>query len=425
MFPLLPIFVPLGINRRQRRWPYVTWGLIAANVLVYVYALALGPANYHNLTLRYGFIPDHPTFVSLFSCQFLHAGGLHLLGNMVFLLVFGACVEDALGPALFLLFYLIGGLSADYLHAAMAQLSGISTGQACIGASGAVAALMGLSAIRFRKYDVRLWYLLVVFFLIVPRIYTGVFRLRCWLATGIWALLELGPAVSSIFSRWGDPVAHWAHLGGFGLGLAVSLVFGFAREGADEHVLEEAERAPLTNFPEIARLVETDPGNAAGWLLYARSRTKSGHHEEAREAYIKALEIFAAERKTAEVAQVYAELNQRLNPFGINRETFMQVGVLTDEGGFPELALHAYTCAARLDRQAPEAATAMLKAGRLSLERGDYEQAATWFRAFLKYHSGSEWVEMIKGMLADAESRLAETAPTRARRVAVPPPPVG
>ena len=418
------LILPLGTTRKQRQWPYVTWAIVALNVLLYAYSLGLGEDGFNNLLQSYGFVPAHPSVLTVLSSQFLHAGFVHLAGNMVFLITFGPCVEDALGPPLYLIFYLVGGIAAVFLHSMLAGLSGVDRAVPMVGASGALAALMGLSALRFHRYHVRIWYFLLLFLMFIPRVFSGTFKLQCAIATGAWGAMETVPAVASLFIKAApSQVAHWAHLGGFGLGLLVSLAFGLAKEGTQEYTLEEGERAPLTNFPEIARLVEREPDNAAGWVLFARARWKTGHAQECCEAYLNALRLYAERKQVAESAQVYRELFRRFQGTVLPGELLVSLGAMFDEAGQPELALHAYTCRARLDPQGPEGAIAMMKAGRLCLEQSDYARASAWFRAFLRQHPQSEWAGMVQGMLQKAE-REAGPAPGQAPvRRGVPPPP--
>jgi len=419
---VFPLIIPYGTTRKQRRWPYATWSLVAVNVLLYCYSLALGEDGYHNFIMHYGFIPNSPTLTGIFASMFLHAGLPHLLGNMLFLVVFGACVEDALGWPLYLLFYLSSGVAGSFLYASLSGMSGISRGEPCIGASGAVAGLMGLSALRFHRYHVKIWYFVLLWLFIMVRVFQGTFRLRCSIATGIWAGLELVPAVASLYGMQADRIAHWAHLGGFGLGVLVCLAFGLAKEGSEEHILEEGERAPMSKLADIANLLERDPANAGAWLLYGRSRFKTGHIEDSRNACVRALELYLQQKRPEEAAGAYRELNRRFTSLALGPEVLMRAGGLLDESGHPELALHAYTCLARLDPGTAEAAVAMMKAGRLCQDRGDYATALAWFQAFLKHHPDSEWAPMVRSMLQSAQQSAATAPQPRPVRVEVPPP---
>jgi len=427
---MLPLFVPLGIVRRQRRWPYVTWSLVAINTLLYLYALGLGEDGYTNFVLYYGFVPQHPSVLAVFTSQFLHGGFLHLFGNMLFLIVFGPAAEDALGPALYLGFYLAGGVAAAFLHAMLGAASGANPAEPMIGASGAIAALMGLAVLRFHRYPVKVWYFFLLWVMIVPRIFTGVVRLPCALAAGAWGAMELLPAVGGlVWPQTADPVAHWAHIGGFGLGMLVCLAFGLAHEGSEEYTLEEAEKAPLTNFPQIAALVERQPKNAGAWTLYARSRWKSGHAEDSREAFLRAIPLYLEQGKPAEAVAAYRECVSHFRATSLPADLLNPLAPAAEQLGAWDVAYQAYALLARLVPEGEPNALALLRAGRIALERRqDPHAAVQWLSALLRRHPGSDLAQVAAALLKRAEQEAALAPPPapppgQVPRVMVPPPP--
>jgi len=229
--------IPLYDTIPTRRFPVVTVGLIVANVLVFLFELTL-PA--HGLTTdglfyRLGLIPyelvhqvDVPphdlvpwAFTPLTS-QFLHAGWLHIIFNMLFLWIFGNNVEDAMGRLKFLVFYLVCGLAA-----ALAQSLVLPDATApTIGASGAIAGVLGAYIVLYPRSQVLSW----VFFLIVP--------LPAWLWIGIWFVTQLFEGAATLGRTGG--VAYFAHIGGFIAGLLLVFVFA-ARRRAE---LRRARRLP-------------------------------------------------------------------------------------------------------------------------------------------------------------------------------------
>ena len=202
MFPLADINRPL-------RPPLVVKLLVALNVLVFAYELLLTPPARQALFGAYGFVPAQfwadplGKGYQLFTSQFLHGGWAHILGNMWFLWVFGDNVEDRLGSGRFTLFYLLGGALA-----ALAQgIYGPNVNAPMIGASGAISAVMGAYVIMFPQARILtlLWLIAVPLFFYLP----------AYVYLGYWALVQF---VSGLFG--GSHVAFWAHLGGFGWGLA-------------------------------------------------------------------------------------------------------------------------------------------------------------------------------------------------------------
>lgn len=198
---------PLRDANTHRTTPFVTYGLIGVNLLVFVYGLQLALPEAERFLLVYSFIPqlffEYPVTSAYrpLSSLFLHGGWAHLLGNMFFLFVFGDNIEDRLGRGRYLLFYLVGGVAATLLHALFTPSSPVPL----IGASGAVSAVLGAYIVLFPRQRV-LTYVVPIF----------VFWLPAWLYLGYWALVQGVQAVNGLtLLGGGDNIAWWAHVGGF------------------------------------------------------------------------------------------------------------------------------------------------------------------------------------------------------------------
>lgn len=212
--------IPLKDENPTRTKPVVTVGLIAANVAAFIYMLSLGPAGAERLINVAGIIPYEITHMSevgeqalvplpltMVTGMFLHGGLLHLAGNMLYLWIFGNNVEDAVGHVRFVGFYLLCGWVASLIHV----LSVPDSSLPMIGASGAVAGVLGAYAVLFPK--ARIWSLVFILFFVrmvsVPAI----------VLLGVWFLLQLAS-----IGRGGS-VAWLAHIGGFVAGAALILPF--------------------------------------------------------------------------------------------------------------------------------------------------------------------------------------------------------
>jgi membrane associated rhomboid family serine protease len=156
--------------------------------------------------------PDKSWLASIFVSMFLHGSWLHLGGNMLFLWIFGNNVEDRLGLVLFVLFYVMGGLAATGLQLAFDPNSAIPN----VGASGAIAAILGAYLVMFPNARI---HTLVIFFFITFVDLPAVFVLLSWFA------LQLFSGVGGMGRVVGGGVAYWAHVGGFGFGALVALLF--------------------------------------------------------------------------------------------------------------------------------------------------------------------------------------------------------
>lgn len=206
--------IPIRGQASQRIWPIITLGLIGLNLLIFLGQMRLGEDATLQLFWQGGAIPAKLSQVKLFSSWqslklvatmftslFLHAGWIHLLGNLLFLWVFGEALEDEIGHLRFLGFYLFCGFFSLLLHATVAGRLSVPI----IGASGAIAGLLGAYLIRFPQAPVQtLLFLLVRFKIVSVPAYV-------WL--GLWLMLQLYGL------RQGGAVAWFAHLGGFFSGL--------------------------------------------------------------------------------------------------------------------------------------------------------------------------------------------------------------
>jgi membrane associated rhomboid family serine protease len=216
--------IPLRDTIPSASFPLVTITLIVVNTLIYLYEQSLGPAV-ERFVLQYGFVPARylyfahaepwnvlDRFGPMLTSMFLHGGFLHLLGNMWILWIFGDNVEDRLGKGRFLLYYLICGLAAVYLH----YLTGRTSGVPVIGASGAIAGVMGGYFVLFPHARV-LTLIPIFIFIQIVTIPAVVFLV-------LWFLMQLLSGVVASAAQVGGGVAWWAHIGGFIAGAAWMIV---------------------------------------------------------------------------------------------------------------------------------------------------------------------------------------------------------
>jgi membrane associated rhomboid family serine protease len=209
--------IPLRSSERTYTPSTVTLWLIVANVLVFLYELSLGLNSRHmnHFIMSYGIVPDQLRPVTIITSMFIHGGFLHILGNMWFLWIFGRGVEDLLGHAKFLFFYFACGIAAGLVHIIVNANSPVPT----VGASGAIAGVMGAYLIKFPR--ARIVTLVFIFFFITTLDIPAMFLLLYWFAIQFFS--GVGSVGYSAASS-GD-VAWFAHIGGFlaGMGLVMLL----------------------------------------------------------------------------------------------------------------------------------------------------------------------------------------------------------
>ena len=227
--------IPFKDDNPTQTFPAVTILLIAVNVGVFIYQLflhwTLGPRADQEFVWRMGAIPYElirlkdvisptpiPLYLTPLTAMFIHGGFMHIGGNMLYLWIFGNNVEDVLGHVRFLAFYLVCGLVATLVHIVSSPNSQIPM----VGASGAIAGVLGAYFIRFP--GARVHVLMFLFFFI------RVVRVPAVIVLGFWFLIQLMNA-SAASGGVGGGVAWFAHIGGFIVGLIVMLRYGRRRWG--------------------------------------------------------------------------------------------------------------------------------------------------------------------------------------------------
>lgn len=201
---------PLRDSTPSKNVPYLTIGLIIINLLIFFFELSLDNRSLNRLLMEYGLIPvliseqsySLAAYSPLVTSMFLHGSWMHVIGNMWSLWLFGDNLEDNMGPWRFLVFYLICGLVAGFTHYLINPQSTVPV----VGASGAVAGVMGAYFLMFRDARVLTY---------IPPIF--IFPLPAWIFLGFWALSQVWYVVSGS----GQSIAFWAHIGGFIAGMVI------------------------------------------------------------------------------------------------------------------------------------------------------------------------------------------------------------
>lgn len=244
---------PIRDHNPSLRPPVITWTLIAINVLVFLsYWPMLGDERAISaLFSTFGVVPaaiSHGVgYGALITSMFLHGGFLHLAGNMLFLFIFGDNLEDKLGHVGFALFYLACGIGAALMQVAVAPNSMVPM----VGASGAIAGVMGGYLLLFPRARVDVLVILVLFVTVVT--------IPAWLMLGFWFLVQLASGLANPVG--GGGIAFWAHTGGFLVGILLVLPtwirlggpqFWDRSHGHPEHA-EATYRMVRTGVPRVPR----------------------------------------------------------------------------------------------------------------------------------------------------------------------------
>ncbi|MCD6248710.1 MAG: rhomboid family intramembrane serine protease [candidate division Zixibacteria bacterium] len=212
------MFIPIRDDQPTIRTPHVTIALILLNTVIFLISQTLGAKGYASILTQYGYIPElfldfgahyiAPSWIygTPITSMFLHGGWMHLIGNMLFLWIFGNNIEDYFGPIRFLLFYLVSGLAAIALYTVFNPDSTVPL----VGASGAIAGVMGAYFVLHPRARITV---LIIYFLIMVREFPAKVVLGIWF--GFQVLMSL------FGGSGGGGVAFLAHVGGFILGWAL------------------------------------------------------------------------------------------------------------------------------------------------------------------------------------------------------------
>ena len=218
--------IPLRVDTLRTSLAAFNGLLISLNILAFIYEISLPPKAGEVLVHTFGLVPAHTqllftghgitfsqAFLPTITSTFLHGGWMHLLGNMLFLFVFGGSVEDAIGHLQYLIFYFICGIGAAAAHIFFNLNSNLPT----VGASGAISGVMGAYIVLFPRSRVTtLIPALLLFFTV---------RIPAVLMLGYWFLIQFVSGVTSLGLSNQGGVAWWAHVGGFLLGAFLALLF--------------------------------------------------------------------------------------------------------------------------------------------------------------------------------------------------------
>jgi membrane associated rhomboid family serine protease len=368
--------------------------------------------NSASILNKYAFIPAHPTLVGLLAANFLHGGWLHIIGNMWFLWLAGAILEDTWGRVIYPVFYMIAGVLAFQVHA-MVNVGSLTP---VIGASGAIAGLMGAFLVRFPTTKIEMGYLL--FYRFVR------FKMAAYWLLPVWLLMEV--LYGSVFGQ-SSGVAHWAHVGGFAFGALIALAVQksgleqVAEKGIQEKIswvshpllAQAGEQMEKKEFDQAAsglqKLLLEKPDSVDAYRMLQRIYWQKNDLPAQREALLKllALEIKANDHEGAmQTCQDFRNAGGEKLPaplwleFGRRLETQPDISRAADE--YIELA-KAYPAE-------KQGLLAQMAAGRIYLKRLNRPSDA--LRLYEAAQSSSiphaDWQSTIDRAIADAK-RILQT----------------
>ena len=210
---------PLYDTLRSRRFPIVNWMLILLNGMAFYYELKLGEAGLNRFIHTWGLIPFQltsspaETWITIFTSMFLHGGWFHILSNMWVLAIFGDNIEDRMGSGRYLIFYFLSGMAASWMQVFLSPASN----QPMVGASGAIAGVLGAYLILFPR--ARIASLVPIFFIFT------IIEIPAVIFLGFWFVSQLFSGWLALYGAEMSGIAWWAHIGGFVFGMFAVRLF--------------------------------------------------------------------------------------------------------------------------------------------------------------------------------------------------------
>lgn len=302
---------------------------------------------------KVGLKPNGFNLLKLFTSMFIHANFLHLFFNMLFLWLVGCNIEDVWGRKIFLGLYFVSGAVAALCHVAAYPQSA----SPLVGASGAIAGIMGAYLIRHFKTKIRIAYFLLLF--IKP--FVGTFSVYAGIALPFWLLQQLFGASWSVNMK-GEGTAYLAHIGGFVFGALVGLpmkFLGLEEKYVAPRIEESLEKVKLSPtmkeahrklddgdaagaLPLLLQAIREGPRDVEARLMVARLRAEKGEAGEAQAMYDQALGVALASQDSGWVQPIYEELKERKLLDGLSEDSLYRLALYWEKVGQPEEAVKAY-----------------------------------------------------------------------------------
>lgn len=393
-----------------------------------------------------------PTFLGILGSMFLHSDIMHLLGNLLFLWVFGRALEDALGPYVYVGAYIVCGVAATVLyHIMMMTFTPQSAAVPALGASGAIAGVLGLFAMRFYRTPVRIFFLsglalwivgalwavslyfiqyramnpaipvLVSAAVVAALFYFGQdwgiwnsFKVASMYAIGFWLLVSnVLPGVITLFrTEKTGGVGYWAHIGGFMCGMLYALLIGAKNEGKTEYLIEDAQKSldkkQGGNALEYAQdLLKHQPENPTVYELLAEAYDHKNNEDAALDNYEIAIDKYLKKGERDSAARTYLNALQKHPLFILQPSTQFvlasQIGINGDyEKAAENLSKIPFTFP-----DAPEGELSLLRAAQMYIDHlNQPEMGLHLLNTMLQQYPETQWMAQVEAAMRKAQNQL-------------------
>ena len=391
-------YIPIGIDAELRRIPVTTY--LYAGFCVFVFAVQRYGAGVLPFEFdRLAYFPDIGSIVTAVTATFLHLGYFHLIGNLLYLVLFGRYVEDRFGGALFSAVFLGCGALGNVLQGWFNTVVLHDPYVGIIGASGAVSGMLGAFTVRFLTNKIR-----VAYWVFMPlQAYTraGNAEIPAIFALASWFLLQFVQGLLQA-GGFGPDVAYVAHISGFVLGALAAIVSGQWRDGriealsrrAADYVRNGEAYAAQGDYLEYLRQRPDDVDARAG---LARAMAMTGDRTGARENYRRACERLMAAKRRGEAEALYQEAVRGIEDFALGADDQLSMAFGLERDLKPKLAVHAYEMFVAKYPAHPDSPLALLRAAGIHMNVfSDPGSAEALYGRFLANFPGDTWADFAK-----------------------------
>jgi membrane associated rhomboid family serine protease len=395
------LFFPVGTETRGGRFPT---GTILLLVLLFIHQIiaTVDPRLFAQL-LSSAYLPSHPTWSGAFLGLFLHGDWFHLGGNALYLWVFGRQIESRMGLLPLFLLFIAGGMAASWIQGICTPDDSWARNLRIIGASGSVAALLGMTVVRFPHRRVRIAYFLFTIIGGYARASTA--YLHAFIACGLWFVFQVAHGLVALGNGGGN-VAYFAHAGGFLFGALVSFAFGLHRRVREEIHRDRGSRyaercqwhAAAGEYTQHLQLVPDD-------FEVARARAQAldlaGSSTESMREYRRLLGDIRKKKNVGLAADLYLEMRKRGIEADLNASGLLKMAFEFQRGRFDEAAVVAYEELGARFPEHPGADLARLRAAEILWEKlGRLEDARAEYEKLLETYPDSEWCEIAEARVS-------------------------
>lgn len=392
-------YLPLGLDIRRRRRTVITYFIAALSVLVFICYNYLPVNNLWNPFMLL-FFPENPDITTALAHAFFHTGWMHLIGNMVYLVVFGRPLEDRFGSGKFFTVFALSAIGGAYGHTLLARAFAPSfLGTAIAGASGATSGLLGAFLVRFYYGRIRVAYWIFMPLQAVNR--AGKTSVPVIMAVLFWFLYQ-GAHAAVQFGTKSLAVAYGVHLGGFLSGAALAFVMGGFNEARDEKVLVKARgyfrKADwFSAQSEYMNYIDSHPRDAVACAEAARSFVCTRDAVMAGKYFSKSVRLFRKAGRRERAEEVFLQAVRNVPFFMMGEKEYLDLAFGSERSMKFSGAAEAYEnflniYPASTDRPLVLVRLAKLYGGRL--ERP--ENAERYLEELLREHPDCEWIELAR-----------------------------